>query len=201
VRGNSAALSAQVLHEIPEQVLGYMAINRILPKQVCVLLHIFGVESTLLVFCFDLLPNPPPPPPPPTFSRPLPQPFLLPRRLLFPSQSPNYPLTSPLQLHQQLLAVSTALPLPTTLLHLSLRPPPPPPPLLCHRCLPAGRRLSTLPLAALIIQKPANKPRGLGRRSCGCSALSLFADCSFYDNNVYDLIINAAQSSLSMITR
>jgi hypothetical protein len=36
VRGNSAALSAQVLHEIPEQVLGYMAINRILPKQVCV---------------------------------------------------------------------------------------------------------------------------------------------------------------------
>ena len=34
VRGNSAALSAQVLHEIPDQVLGYMAMNRILPKQV-----------------------------------------------------------------------------------------------------------------------------------------------------------------------
>jgi hypothetical protein len=175
-----------------------MAINRILPKQVCVLLHVFGVESALLVFCFDLLPNPPPPP---TFRRPLPQPFLLPRRLLFPSQPPNYPLTSPLQLHQQLPAVCTALPLPTTLLHLSLLPPPPPLPLLCRRCLRAGRRLSTLPLAALITQKPANKPRGLGRRSCGYSALLLFADCSFYDNNVYDLIINAAQSSLSMITR
>ena len=34
VRGNSAALSAQVLHEIPDQVLGYMAMNGILPKKV-----------------------------------------------------------------------------------------------------------------------------------------------------------------------